>query len=149
MSSDSETSDSEISMFSETATSDESTHEQLEKALALQFPKCPFHIACVDDLDELEYTFCDELVILIFDDRLNERYKHQFNEMSTSLKNRLRNYTVVKSMNNKPITVRQVLNAMIRDKHYHSRIVEKHVRNYYLEKFIRHPNNMVETCWGN
>ena len=52
-------------------------------------------------------------------------------------------------MNDQPITLRQVLNTMIKDRHYHSRAIEKHFGHYYLEKFIRHIGNKFETVWGN
>ena len=149
MSSDSETSESDISMFSETASSaTDDEYEELQYLLNIQFPKCPFNIDCVRDLEELDTIFSNELVILIYDDRLNQRY-YNLSEMSASQKNKLRHYTVVKSMDNEPITLRQVLNTMIKDRHYSSRIIEKHFKHYYLEKFIRHVNNKYETCWGN
>jgi len=149
MSSDSETSESDISMFSETASSaTDDEYEELQYLLNRQFPKCPFNIDCVRDLEELDTIFSNELVILIYDDRLNQRYS-DFSEMSASQKNRLRHYTVVKSMNNEPITLRQVLNTMIKDRHYSSRIIERYFKHYYLEKFIRHVNNKYETVWGN
>ena len=149
MSSESETSESDISMFSETASSaTDDEYEELQYLLNRQFPKCPFNIDCVRDLEELDTIFSNELVILIYDDRLNQRYS-DFSEMSASQKNRLRHYTVVKSMNNEPITLRQVLNTMIKDRHYSSRIIERYFKHYYLEKFIRHVNNKYETVWGN
>ena len=144
----SETSGTEISMFSETASSEANDYEELQTLLALQFPKCPFHISCVDSMHELEHIFSEELVILIFDDRLNQKY-YKSSELTAFQKNKLRHYTVVKKMNNEPIRVRHVLNAMIKDGHYHSRKIEKHFGNDFLEKFIRHPNNMYETVWGN
>ena len=96
----------------------------------------------------MDTTFSNEMVILIYADRLNHKY-HNVGEMSVSQKNKLRHYTVVKSMNNQPITLRQVLNTMIKDKHYNSRIIEKYFKHYYLEKFIRHVDNKFETVWGN
>ena len=145
----SDTSDTEISMFSETASSEsDDEYEELLYMLSRQFPKCPFNIDCIRNLEELDTIFSNELVILIYDDRLNQKY-YNFSEMSTSQKNKLRHYTVVKSMNDQPITLRQVLNTMIRDRHYHSRAIEKHFGHYYLEKFIRHIGNKFETVWGN
>ena len=150
----SDTSDTEISMFSETASSEtassdtEDEYEELQYLLNRQFPKCPFNIDCVRNLEELDTIFSNELVILIYDDRLNQTY-YNLSEMTVSQKNKLRNYTVVKSMNNEPITLRQVLNTMIQDRHYHSRTIEKHFSHYFLEKFIRHIDNKFETVWGN
>jgi len=149
MSSESGTSESDISMFSETASSaTDDEYEELQYLLNRQFPKCPFNIDCVRDLEELDTIFSNELVILIYDDRLNQRYS-DFSEMSVPQKNKLRHYTVVKSMNNEPITLRQVLNTMIKDRHYSSRIIERYFKHYYVEKFIRHVNNKYETVWGN
>ena len=151
MSSDSDTSvsESDLSMFSETATSEEEdSYEELQSLLASQFPKCPFHIDCVRDLEELDTIFSWEQVILIYDDRVNHKYCN-FGDMTVPEKNKARHYTVVKSMDNEPITLRQVVNTMIKDRHYHSRYIEKHFGHYYLEKFIRHINNRFETVWGN
>ena len=144
----SDTNDTEISMFSETASSESTDYEELQHLIKLQFPKCPFHSACVDNLPELDHIFSEELVVLIYDDRLNQKY-YKSNEMTAFQKNKLRHYTVVKSINDEPIRLRQVLNTMIKDKHYHSRAIEKHFGHYYLEKFIRHVGNRFETVWGN
>ena len=144
----SDTNDTEISMFSETASSESSDYEVLQMRLAKLFPRCPFHIDCIRNIEELDTIFSNEMVILIYDDRLNHKY-YNVGEMSVSQKNKLRHYTVVKSMNNQPITLRQVLNTMIKDKHYNSRIIEKYFKHYYLEKFIRHVDNKFETVWGN
>ena len=144
----SDTNDTEISMFSETASSESSDYEALQMRLATLFPRCPFHIDCIRNIEELDTIFSDEMVILIYDDRLNHKY-YNVGEMSVSQKNKLRHYTVVKSMNNQPITLRQVLNTMIKDKHYNSRIIEKYFKHYYLEKFIRHVDNKFDTVWGN
>jgi hypothetical protein len=144
----SDTNDTEISMFSETASSESSDYEALQMRLATLFPRCPFHIDCIRNIEELDTIFSNEMVILIYDDRLNHKY-YNVGEMSVSQKNKLRHYTVVKSMNNQPITLRQVLNTMIKDKHYNSRIIEKYFKHYYLEKFIRHVDNKFETVWGN
>ena len=150
----SDTSDTEISMFSETASSEaassetEDEYEELLYLLHRQFPKCPFNIDCIRNLEELDSVFSNELVILIYDDRLNQKY-YNLDEMSQSQRNKLRHYTIVKSINDEPITLRQVLNTMINDRHYHSRAIEKHFGHYYLEKFIRHVGNKFETVWGN
>ena len=145
----SDTSDTEISMFSETASSgSDDEYEELQMLLTLHFPQCPFNIDCIRNLEELDTIFSNELVILIYDDRLNQKC-YNISEMSTSQKNKLRHYTVVKSMNDQPITLRQVLNTMIKDRHYHSRAIEKYFGHYYLEKFIRHIGNKFETVWGN
>ena len=149
MSSESDTSDeSSMSLFSETASSEADSYHELQLKLHEIFPRCPFNIDCIKDINELDTVFSHQLVILIYDDRLNQKYCN-VSDMTVSEKNKNRHYTVVKSMENKPITLRQVLNTMIKDKHYNSRIIEKHFEHYFLEKFIRHINNRYETCWGN
>jgi hypothetical protein len=109
-----------MSLFSETASSAD-THEELQMELQTQFPRCPFHIDCIKDISELDTVFSTDKVILIYDDRLNQKY-HNFYDMTVSEKNKLRHYTVVKSMGNKPITLRQVLNTMIKDSHFYQRL---------------------------
>ena len=42
--------------------------EELDK----QFPNCPFIIACIDNLQELDDVFTYEPVIFIYDGRVNE-----------------------------------------------------------------------------
>ena len=135
MSSESETSESDISMFSETASSETNEWEELQALLHAQFPKCPFIIDCVGDLEALDTIFSHELVILIYDDRLN--YKYGYADMSNAEQNKLRHYTVVKSINGNPIRLRQVLNTLIKDSHYNSRVIEKHFKRYCLEKIYK------------
>ena len=145
----SDSSDTEISMFSETASSgSDDEYEELQMLLTLQFPQCPFNIECIRNSAELDTIFSNELAILIYDERLHHKC-YNISEMSTSQKSKLRHYTVVKLMNDEPITLRQVLNTMIKDRHYHSRAIKNHFGHYFLEKCIRHIGNTFETVWGN
>ena len=57
MSSESETSESDISVFSETASSEPNEWEELQTLLHAQFPKCPFIIDGVGDLETLDTIF--------------------------------------------------------------------------------------------
>ena len=125
---------SHISLFSETASES-------------QFPDCPFNLDCFDDVNMLDYKFTDEVFILIYDDRLNY-LDGDFIHMTELEKNTLRHYTMVKAIDNKPITYRQVINTMIQDKYYSSKKTLKMFGHYYLEKFEKKSERMFETCWG-
>ena len=158
--SESESEASFISLFSETASEASEAesytsfatvfrtfHEILEAELKQQFPNCPFNIDCFDDLLMLDYPFTDETFILIYDDRLNA-LKSNYDTMTEVQKNTLRHYTMIKAKENKPITTRQILNAMIKDGHYSSETIQEQFGHYHLEKLDRKSKMLFEVCWG-
>ena len=133
---------SHISLFSETAS--ESRYEVIP---ADEFPDCPFNLDCFNDVNMLDYKFTDEVFILIYDDRLN--YIHSnFENMTEIEKNTLRHYTMIQAKNNEPITLRQILNKMIKESHYSSKKIQKLFGHYYLEKFEPRSCRTWEACWG-
>ena len=134
---------SHISLFSETA-----SESQYEVLPADEFPDCPFNFDCFNDANMLDYKFTDEVYILIYDDRLTY-IDSDFHKMTELEKNTSRHYTFVQAKNNKPITVRQILNKMIKDTHYSSRKIQKLFSHYYLEKFEQRGCRTWEACWGN
>lgn len=129
--SDSESDASTISLFSETASESE------------QFIDSPFNIDHFNDIDEV---FTQENFILIYDDRIN--YLKGDSHMTELDKIKLRHYTIVKAVDNKPITIRQIINTMIKDDHYNREKIQKLFRNDYLEKFEFRSNKTWEACWG-
>ena len=158
--SDTESDASYISLFSETASEASEAesyisfttifrtfHETFEAELKNQFPNCPFNIDCFDDLLMLDYPFTEEPFILIYDDRLNY-IQENYEVMDEVQKNTRRHYTIIKAKENKPITNRQILNAMINDGHYSSKTIQEQFGHYHLEKFERKSKMMFETCWG-
>ena len=131
----SNTDESFISLFSVTA----SEH--------VEFPDCPFNHD-FNNSDKLDTKFTDEVFILIYDDRLTY-IDSNFYKMTELEKNTSRHYTFVQAKNNKPITLRQILNRMIKDTHYSSRKIQKLFSHYYLEKFEQRGCRTWEACWGN
>ena len=94
----------------------------------------------------LDYKFTDEIFILVYDDRLNyvnSNYEH----MTEIQKINLRHYTLIQVKNNDPITLRQVINTMIKQKYYSSQKIQKLFGHYYLEKFEQRSKRTWEVCW--
>jgi len=118
---------------------DEKEHdwEQLSQDLEEQFPHCPFTISCVNDLAELDMIFSDEPVVFIYDNRA-EYVNRQWS-----------NYLKVESIDDKPITLRHVINTMCNDRHYNDKAVMED-GHHFLEQFIISRKSTIQyTCyWG-
>ena len=111
---------------------DENKWEKLFDDLEKAFPNAPFTVSCVDDMDELEQTFPPAKEIKIYD--------HRFLCNDIALKDgRNHHQTIVRQKNNKPITIRQVIKAMINDEHYHDDVVKSDPHRF-LEGFARLTN---------
>ena len=121
LTSNSESEVSSISLFSETA-----SESQYEVIPAEEFPDCPFNLDCFSDVNMLDYKFTDEVFILIYDDRLIA-LSSNYENMSEIEKNTLRHYTMVQAKSNEPITLRQILNKMIKEKNI---IAVRKFKNY-------------------
>ena len=111
--------------------------EELDK----QFPNCPFIISCIDNLDELDEIFTYEPVIFIYDGRVNEHNYYYENTVSLS---KYSHYLKVEmKQKNEHITLRQIINAMIDDAHYHNEFV-KHDPHRFLESFDKSNNLSIQ-----
>ena len=125
---------------------DEEAFEQLNEAIRNEFPTCPFDISCIESLEELDKKFTDEKTIFIYDDRADGWY---FEELEQEERNKLYNYTKVDASNKQYITIRDILNAMINDPHYHDQLVtsDDHLFLEFFEKSER--SDIQYSCfWG-
>ena len=141
----SESDESTISLFSESQS--ESSVDLAELNLKNEFPDCPFNLDCFNDVNMLDYKFTDEVFMLVYDDRLNY-VNSNFENMSEIEKINLRHYTLIQAKNNNPITLRQIINAMIKQRYYSSQKIQKLFGHYYLEKFEQRSQRTWEVCWG-
>ena len=143
----SESDTSTISLFSETQ-SFSSVNAVAELDMQDVFPDCPFNLDCFNDVNMLVYKFTDEIFILVYDDDrlnyVNSNYEH----MTEIEKINSRHYTLIQVKNNDPITLRQVINTMIKQKYYSSQKIQKLFGHYYLEKFEQRSKRTWEVCWG-
>ena len=122
---------------------DEKNYEKLYEELDETFPKTPFSISCVDYLHELDEVFTEQNTIIIVDDRAKSW--HVWNETFNDVQNihEYINYTVVKKVNEQPITMRQVIQAMIDDKHYWNEVVQRDC-HVFLEGFDKRDRSEIE-----
>ena len=137
---------SAISLFSESQ-SESSDSFEAELELKDEFPDCPFNLDCFNDVNTLDYKFTDEVFMLVYDDRLNY-VNSNFENMTEIEKINLRHYTLIQAKNNNPITLRQIINAMIKQRYYSSQKIQKLFGHYYLEKFEQRSQRTWEVCWG-
>ena len=83
-----------------------------------EFSNMPFNISCIDNIEELDKPFFDstENLIIIKDDRC---FGWCFENLPEDEKNKLLNYTkIYKRPDAFYISLRDVLEGMLRDKHY-------------------------------
>lgn len=137
---------SAISLFSESQ-SESSDNFEAELELKDEFPDCPFNLDCFNDVNTLDYKFTDEVFMLVYDDRLNY-VNSNFENMTEIEKINLRHYTLIQVKDNNPITLRQIINAMIKQRYYSSQKIQKLFGHYYLEKFEQRSQRTWEVCWG-
>ena len=108
---------------------DEEDYEKLTEELNLQFPDTPFTVDFffknVNDLCELDEPFTSEPFIFICDDRIH-KYNYYYSEWPEEKINELYDYLLIKSESiEKPITLRQILNEMIKSPHYNNKCVRE------------------------
>ena len=129
---------------------DEGMPAYLEKCAELeqQFPNCPFEISCVHELSKLDEVFTLEPVIFIYDDRASPN-NYYYSEMSDRERSKYVHYLKVEQKRNKPITLRQVIEAMANDAHYHDEVVMSDPHRF-LESFDKCNKTGIQwSCfWG-
>jgi hypothetical protein len=108
---------------------DEEDYEKLTEELNLQFPDAPFTIDFffknVNDLCELDEPFTSEPFIFICDGRIH-KYNYYYSNCTEKEINELYDYLLIKSESiEKPITLRQILNEMIKSPHYNNKCVRE------------------------
>jgi hypothetical protein len=133
----------------------ESEYLQLQTKIFEQFPNKPFEIDCITDIRQLDEAFTRQAGIIIKDDRANEHNYYYDNlsargnprgcMFSEHDRNEYINYLGISEINEgAPITLRQVLTAMIHSPHYNNDIV-KHDPHSILEGFDMSSNGVVYT----
>ena len=129
-----------------TSKNDVEKWQQLGKDIEKIFPRAPFSISCVDDIAELDETFTDEQVILILDDRCLGYY---FDDINPEERTKYFHYTVVKQNNNQPITLKDVIQALIDDTHYWDEFVMSDP-HCFLEMFDKSKRSNIQYTmfWG-
>ncbi len=110
-----------------------------------QFPTAPFAICFLDSLGELDEKFTDEQVIFIYDNRADS-YEWSEEQIPEAERCSHRNYTKVCPSNKVFITLRDVINAMIADKHYHHDIVKDEDGEWgrYLQGFTKSEHSNIQ-----
>ena len=118
-----------------------STNNELESELERQFPNCPFYISCLGgDLNKLDRMFIKRKTVIIYDDRAEDDWYFDQAEVKEEIRRSRHHkwhylhYTIVKSERGGYITLRDMLNAMIDDPHYHQDLVKRNPHRF-LESF--------------
>ena len=123
-------------------------YDILYETIAHEFKNCPFDIACINKAEELDEPFTNELTVIINDSRAN-RFNYYYDDIPDDDLNQYNNYTRVFSKNGKYITIRDIINAMISDTHYHDECVvqDPHI---FLEGFDKSKNRNIQysIIWG-
>ena len=118
-------------------------YEELQTELNKQFPNSPFDIACIENLNELDKPFTHHTGIIIKDDRASPN-NYYYSNLTENERTQYINYLGISQIDNKPITLRQILNKMILSPHYNKDIVKNDFR-CILEGFDISNNGIVFT----
>ena len=85
-----------------------------------EFLNCPFEISlATEDLEKLDVPFTDETSIVIMDTRATS-LNYYWNGWKESELEKFNSQILVNKVGNKCITLRQILNTMIKSKYYHT-----------------------------
>jgi hypothetical protein len=117
---------------------DNSDIDIVNNLLDIEFPNSPFIISLGNkNLERLDKPFTDLESINIIDSRIsmfNPYYAGVYPNELVDLSDNL----VVKSIDNTPITLRQILNSMINDKHYNDPVVtrdhHRFLKSFYIDQ---------------
>jgi metal-responsive CopG/Arc/MetJ family transcriptional regulator len=127
---------------------DTKTEEDYEKIFARwekEFPNAPFTISLPDEyLDKLDEPYINQDIVIIKDDRTDSYY---YSNYETEYKKKFINNMVIRSSKTNKITLRQILNKMIKNKHYSNEIVISDNHNF-LEGFDKINDNLYMPSFG-
>ena len=99
--------------------------DKLFEEIDQEFPRTPFDISCIKNIHELDDEFSSENAVIIVDDRAKYWYCFGIKGFEDNRDvSEYINYTVVRKIGDEPITMRQVLQAMIDDKHFWDEVVQ-------------------------
>lgn len=100
-------------------------YEFMEK-LREQFDEAPFNIELSDNIkniEDIDKPFTEESTIFIYDDRICQE-NYYYKNMDQSELNELGDYLMItRESIDKPITLRQIVNSMIKSEHYNNEII--------------------------
>ena len=123
---------------------EEAEYERLQFEIHRQFPNCPFHIDCITQIAELDEPFTQQTGIIIKDDRASE-HNYYYDNLSAKERSEYINYMGISKIDeDSPITLRQILKAMIDNEHYNNEIVKCDFHDN-LEHFDISDNGIVMT----
>ena len=125
---------------------DEEDYEKLTEELNLQFPDAPFTVDFffknVNDLCELDEPFTSEPFIFICDGRIH-KYNYYYSNCTEEEINELYDYLLIKSESiEKPITLRQILNEMIKSPHYNDECIRGDDHHFLVGLEKRNENSI-------
>ena len=128
-----------------TDTDEEEYYENIRNRWETEFPSCPFSISLPSlYLNHLDDPFTNQPVIIILDNRIPTYFYHFWKICSKDFAKYNTGITIVKTYHNQPITLRRILNTMIKDNHYHKFMLDHH----FLENFTQINNNMYHPWFG-
>jgi hypothetical protein len=113
---------------------DSDVYEELNNLINIEFPNSPFNICLTfNRLKKLEEPFTSLHKIIIIDGRISDLNPYYSGVYESELI-KLHHELVIESIDNKPITLRQVLTAMITSKHYNMSVILRDSHRF-LEAF--------------
>jgi len=131
--------------------SDVDDYDELFKLIENEFTGSPFSISLdTDELKKLDEPFTDLDKIYIVDSRINSdtNYYYSSTPVATMKILQSNNKVIVKKIDGKPITLRQILTTMIKHRHYNKKIVRADFHTF-LEGFDpTNDPNVFETSFG-
>ncbi len=100
----------------------------------IEFPNSPFNICLTfNRLQKLDQPFTSLHTIIIMDGRISDSNPYYSGVYETELR-KLYHELVIESIDNKPITLRQVLTSMITNKYYNMSVIRRDYHRF-LEDF--------------
>ena len=113
---------------------DNDVYERFNKLIDIEFPNSPFNICLTfNELQKLDQPFTSFDQIIIMDGRITDSNPYYSGVYESELI-KLHHELVIESIDNKPITLRQVLTSMISDTHYNMPVICKD-NHRFLEAF--------------
>lgn len=113
---------------------DNDVYERFNKLIDIEFPNSPFNICLTfNELQKLDKPFTSFDKIIIMDGRITDSNPYYSGVYESELI-KLHHELVIESIDNKPITLRQVLISMISDTHYNMPVICKDYHRF-LEAF--------------
>jgi hypothetical protein len=113
---------------------DNDVYQKFNDLINIEFPNSPFNICLsFNQLQKLDEPFTSFDRIIIIDGRISDSNPYYSGVYETEL-SKLYHELVIESIDNKPITLRQVLTSMSTDKHYNMSVIRRDYHRF-LEDF--------------